>query len=233
MRSNRFLRASQIGLVFDLPGLIAGVDEAGRGPLAGPVLVLRQIRIRQQVLLQRQVQQVANTLPVRGRDRMHFTQPQLEEFRQLGTVLHAFGLVGHQDANLAKTPQITRNFVVLGRDTFTRVHHEQHHIGLRHGLPGLFSHLLDNAAAGVGLEATSVDGDKFVLAVFAVAIMPVARKAGEVGHDGIAGPGQAIEQRRLAHVGATDQGQYRLHELRIPAVVKLTRAGSRILRRCG
>ncbi len=38
MRSNRFLRASQIGLVFDVPGLIAGVDEAGRGPLAGPVV---------------------------------------------------------------------------------------------------------------------------------------------------------------------------------------------------
>ena len=38
MRSNRFLPASQIGLVFDVPGLIAGVDEAGRGPLAGPVV---------------------------------------------------------------------------------------------------------------------------------------------------------------------------------------------------
>jgi len=32
------LPASQIGLVFDVPGLIAGVDEAGRGPLAGPVV---------------------------------------------------------------------------------------------------------------------------------------------------------------------------------------------------
>jgi ribonuclease HII len=38
MRSKRFLRAEQLGLVFDAPGLIAGVDEAGRGPLAGPVV---------------------------------------------------------------------------------------------------------------------------------------------------------------------------------------------------
>ncbi len=38
MRSKKFLRAEQLGLVFDAPGLIAGVDEAGRGPLAGPVV---------------------------------------------------------------------------------------------------------------------------------------------------------------------------------------------------
>ena len=38
MRSKPFLRAEQLGLVFDVPGLTAGVDEAGRGPLAGPVV---------------------------------------------------------------------------------------------------------------------------------------------------------------------------------------------------
>ena len=38
MRSKKFLQAEQLGLVFDAPGLIAGVDEAGRGPLAGPVV---------------------------------------------------------------------------------------------------------------------------------------------------------------------------------------------------
>ena len=38
MRLKRSLQAEQLGLVFDVAGLIAGVDEAGRGPLAGPVV---------------------------------------------------------------------------------------------------------------------------------------------------------------------------------------------------
>jgi ribonuclease HII len=38
MRSKKFLKAEQARLAWDVPGLIAGVDEAGRGPLAGPVV---------------------------------------------------------------------------------------------------------------------------------------------------------------------------------------------------
>lgn len=38
MRLRKFLQAEQAPLVWDTPGLVAGVDEAGRGPLAGPVV---------------------------------------------------------------------------------------------------------------------------------------------------------------------------------------------------
>ena len=38
MRSIKFLKAEQAALSWDTPGLMAGVDEAGRGPLMGPVV---------------------------------------------------------------------------------------------------------------------------------------------------------------------------------------------------
>ncbi len=38
MRLRRFSRLDQLGLSWQGPGLFAGVDEAGRGPLAGPVV---------------------------------------------------------------------------------------------------------------------------------------------------------------------------------------------------
>lgn len=38
MRSRRSWLADQVAFSLDAPGLVAGVDEAGRGPLAGPVV---------------------------------------------------------------------------------------------------------------------------------------------------------------------------------------------------
>jgi ribonuclease HII len=38
MRSRKFFKPEQLGLGWSGPGLVAGVDEAGRGPLAGPVV---------------------------------------------------------------------------------------------------------------------------------------------------------------------------------------------------
>jgi len=38
MRSKKTWLAEQAALPWDVPGLVAGVDEAGRGPLAGPVV---------------------------------------------------------------------------------------------------------------------------------------------------------------------------------------------------
>lgn len=37
-RKSSKTRPEQLGLAWDVPGLVAGVDEAGRGPLAGPVV---------------------------------------------------------------------------------------------------------------------------------------------------------------------------------------------------
>ncbi|GIX25140.1 MULTISPECIES: ribonuclease HII [Caldimonas] len=48
MRSRKSLGAEQLALCWESPGLVAGVDEAGRGPLAGPVVAAAVILDDQQ-----------------------------------------------------------------------------------------------------------------------------------------------------------------------------------------
>jgi ribonuclease HII len=46
MRSPKSFRLEELGFGWDEPGLVAGVDEAGRGPLAGPVVAAAVIRAK-------------------------------------------------------------------------------------------------------------------------------------------------------------------------------------------
>jgi ribonuclease HII len=71
MPSRKPFRFEQLGLGWDTPGLVAGVDEAGRGPLAGPVVAAavilddlqpikglrdsKQLSARQRALLHEQI----------------------------------------------------------------------------------------------------------------------------------------------------------------------------------
>ena len=50
-------------------------------------------------------------------------------------------------------------------------------------------------AAGAGLAVANTYYSQPMLAELSIAVVPVAGQAGEVGHDGIPGLGQAIEQR--------------------------------------
>ena len=50
MQSKKFLRARQLSLLVDVSGLMAGVDEVGRGPLAGPVVAAAVILDERRVI---------------------------------------------------------------------------------------------------------------------------------------------------------------------------------------
>ena len=190
---------------------------------ARPLVLIGRLLLREWKALERQVQQGAYALAMRGRHRQHIAQAELKELGQPGTVLHAFGLVGDQQAHLAQAAQVPGYIVILSRDAIAHVHHEQDHVGLRDGLAGLFAHLLDNPAAGIGLEAAGVNGNEREFAVFALSVVPVPRQPGKVGHDRVPGPGQTVEQGRLAHVGAANQSQNRFHALAAMAAPPLIR----------
>ena len=146
---------------------------------------------------------------------MHVAETQFVELGQAAAVLHAFGLVHRQQAGLAQAPQFVGDVVVLGREALPAVEHEDDDVGLGHGLARLLGHLAVDAAAGVGLEAAGVDDDEFARPDVPGAVVAVTRQAGEVGHDRVTRLREAVEQGRLAHVRAADQGDDGFHGLTV------------------
>jgi hypothetical protein len=59
-------------------------------------------------------------------------------------------------------------------------------------------------SAGINHKVTA-------LVKLALSILAVAREAGNIRNDSVPGPSEAIEQGRLAHVGATNERNDRFH----------------------
>jgi hypothetical protein len=87
------------------------------------------------------------------------------------------------------------NVMVLRRQTLSGIDHKNDRIGFGHGLACLLGHFFVDTAVSGGLKATRVNHDEFVLAVFRTAIVAIAGQTCIVGDDGIAGFGDAVEQR--------------------------------------
>ena len=101
--------------------------------------------------------------------------------------------------------------MVLGADALAGIDHKNHCIGLRNGLAGLLGHFFEDAALGGGLETTGVDDNKFLFAVFGIAVVAVSREASVIGNDGVTGFGDAVKQGRFTHIGAAHQSNHRFH----------------------
>jgi len=192
---------------------LAHIGPARHGELDHALVGLRVqlVRVGQVQGFQRQVDQAADALPVRGRHGIDLTQPQLVELGQLRALAHALGLVGGQHAGLAQAAQVVGDVVVLRRQPGAGIDYEDDYVSLCHSLLGLAGHLAIDAAGRIRLEAAGVDDDVLVLALLAIAVVPVTREPGEVRHDRVAGLGQAVEKRGFADVRAPHEGNDGFH----------------------
>ena len=62
------------------------------------------------------------------------------------------------------------------------------------------------------LEAAGVDDEELAVAGARAAVMAIARQAREIGDERVARLRQPVEQRRLADVGAADEGEGGQHQ---------------------
>src|SRR5207249_1253375 len=94
----------------------------------------------------------------------------------------------------------------------------------------LTENFLRNERLFVRNDSAGVDDFQSLAAPFGFAVNAVAGDAGLIGDDGAARAGQAIEERRLAHVGAADDDQRwqaRSHELELRCNLPMYRIAAR------
>ena len=86
-------------------------------------------------------------------------------------------------------------------DAVFDVDQEENEVGLFGGKRHLFAYFAFEDVVGVNHPAAGVDDGELLLAPFALAVLTVARGAGLVADDGLAGARQTVEKGRFADVG--------------------------------
>jgi len=124
-------------------------------------------------------------------------------------------LVGHEHDRLARPPQQPHDTFVGVGGADGRVDDEQDDIGQVDGHLGLLGDAQVDALL-TDLPATGVDEGEPPARPLRLVSDPVARHAGHVLDDGLAAAQDAVDQGRLAHVGAAHDGDNRLRALGEP-----------------
>ena len=129
--------------------------------------------------------------------------------RQAGLAGAALAFVGDQDHLAGALAQPVGEGLVERQHAGPRVDQEQHHGRGVDGAFGEAAHARLERLAADRLPAGGVEQGEGEIAELRLLLAHVARHARRVVDDGAAPADQAVEQRRLADVGAADDGDAR------------------------
>ncbi len=142
---------------------------------------------------------------VGGRNRVRLTEPELVELVRRAAGCQPLRLVGGENDGPAGAAQKVGDVTVLLGQPLPGVDHEDHDIGLGDCLACLPGHFVKDAVLRHRFEPTRVDDQIGPVADPPPAIMSIAGQPGKIGDERGTRPRQAIEQRRLADIGAADE----------------------------
>ena len=161
------------------------------------------------------VEQVARAMAMQGRERRGLTDAERIELPD--AVVFAIGVVElvHQqkDRLVAALEHAGDRLVLLG-DAGAAIDHKQDDGGFLGGGERLVADGRGKDVVALErLDAARVDDGELAAVPIGRVIRAVARDAARLVDDGVRGLGQAVNERGLAHVGASDDGDDRFHLL--------------------
>src|SRR5262245_31703051 len=136
-------------------------------------------------------------------------KPEPVEVRQRRLLAGSLDLVRREYHRTTGPAEQPRNLVVESGEAVARVHDEQDEVSLVHRREHLPSNALDEWRGRRGVEAARVHDRRLPPLERDLTVEAVARDSRDVAHQRAPALHQAIEERRLADVGAADDGDDR------------------------
>ena len=138
------------------------------------------------------------------RDGDRFPQSEFVEYQRIHVAALAIGLVGNQDHRNLLAAQNFGDFEVTRHHARLGVDYEERHVGLSQRRTRLLRDLFGHHRLAAQVDTAGVNETKRLAVPFHVDVLAVARDPGLGVHDGVAAPGQAVAERRLADVRIAD-----------------------------
>ncbi len=186
----------------DLPTLGLPTIATRRGPLRGVEVLGRRVGQG----LEDGVEHVAAPPAVQRGDRVRLAESEVPQPSCLGLGALVVDLVGGEHDGLLGGAQDADDLLVDVGDADRGIHDEQHGVGDLDRDLGLGGDALGQPA-GVGVPATGVDDRERAAVPVGVVRHPVAGHAGHVLDDSFPATDDAVDQGRLADVGAPDHSE--------------------------
>ncbi len=151
------------------------------------------------------VEQVARAASAQGRDAVGVAQAQPVELGGVVLLVVVIGLVGHQDDGQLRAPQDGGHLHIQVGHAVLHVDQEEHHVG------GFFDgdkHLFADFFLKISSELTThppvstTENSCPFHSLFP--ILAVAGRSGFIVHNRLPCAGQPIKERRLSHIGTSD-----------------------------
>ena len=115
-------------------------------------------------------------------------------------------LISHKQHRLLLAAQELRNFLIVRTQTVFSIHQKDHCVALVERGLDLAADFAFKYVVGTFDPSARIHEGKDTSAPFRTAVVAVARHAGHRIHNGFALLHQTVKKRRLAHVGATYNG---------------------------
>ena len=120
-------------------------------------------------------------------------------------------LVDDEEDGFVRTPQQLRNLLVQREDARPAIHHKENNIRLFDGNQSLSTHFRIQPIFWVGLKSPRIDKKQLRSVPSQALKLPVSSHTGPIVHNRLSLPHQAVEERRLPDIRATNNGDHWNH----------------------